>query len=544
VTRLLTSALAKDPSAIAVVDGDDVSPQAGGARPPRVLDRAELNTRVFAAAHALLGSAPSLAGARIAVVVPPGIDWLTWTLAVMRTGGAAVPLLTGQPESEVAHALDEARVTHVVTTRAEGARLLSLLDARGIASNHVDDASTHVDDALEPSIDRPWRAPEVSDDALALVLFTSGTTGKPKAAGLSRRAVDAQVSTLLDAWKWSAADHILAFLPLHHVHGIVNVLFSSLCAGAKTTMLYPFDAERVWRRLLEGDVTVFMAVPTIWKRMLAHRDAQGPDEQRRMREVFSRMRLAVSGSAALDAPTFERIALELGTVPLERYGMTEIGMALSNPYDGVREKGTVGFPLPGVAVRLVDDEGRVVVGGEAVGSSPIEGLIEVQGATLFSGYLFRDDVTRASFADDGWFKTGDFARRSSGRYTILGRRSSDILKTGGEKVSALEIESALVAHESIRAVAVVGLPHAEWGQEVVAVVEQHDGAPPLTRDALRAFAKGVLSTWKVPRRLFVTDALPVNALGKVQKAVVVERVLRAVDGASRDAHETMREVLS
>jgi malonyl-CoA/methylmalonyl-CoA synthetase len=532
VTRLLSSALDSTSPSVAVVDSAPPSSTPEHARKPRVIDRAHLRALVDDAAAALLSGAPSLLGSRVAVMVPPGIDWLTWTLAVMRAGGAAVPLLVEQPENEIAHALDEARVTHVVTTTDEAVRLRSSFSARGLPVTH---ALPRVATA-HPSI-ASW--PEPDDEAPALVLFTSGTTGKPKAAALSRRALDAQISMLHQAWNWHASDHILAFLPLHHVHGIVNVLFSALAAGAVTTMLYPFEAERVWHRLLMGDVTVFMAVPTIWKRMLAFKDAQSEDMQQRMREVFSRLRLAVSGSAALDAPTFDRIVNELSTVPLERYGMTEIGMALSNPYDGTRVKGSVGFPLPGVSVRLVDDEGHVIEGGDAHDATPIEGAIEVRGPTLFSGYLFRDDVTRASFTDDGWFRTGDFARREQGRYAILGRRSSDILKTGGEKVSALEIESALMANASIRAVAVIGLPHAEWGQEVAAVVELREGATPLTRDALRTFAKGLLSPWKVPRRLFVTDALPVNALGKVQKSVLVERVVRAREAA----FETMREVL-
>jgi len=509
LTRALFDALFAEGSTSRVIVDDGA----------RVLDARVLLAESARRARALANDGMSK-GARVAVVVEPGADWLTWTLAVWRAGGAAVPLLVDQPLPEVAHALSEARVDVVVTTAKERARL-----GETLAGVRVSDVRAA---ALGPEVeDAAHERPILDDEAAALVLFTSGTTGKPKAAALSHRALDAQLRSLALAWAWSARDHALLVLPLHHVHGIVNVLFSSIAAGATVTMLHPFDAGRTLDRLVRGDVNVFMAVPTIYKRLLDATRARDDDARASIARAFASMRLVVSGSAALDVPTFARIRDVFGVVPLERYGMTEIGMALSNPLEGERVAGTVGSPLPSVSVRLVDESGRPIAGGFSDDEEPVEGDIEVRGPTLFTGYLFRDDVTRASFTDDGWFRTGDFARRHAGRYAILGRRSSDILKTGGEKVSALEIEGAILTHIDVRACAVVGLPHEEWGQEVCAVVEVAPGvAPPTLRD-LRATLKSVLAPFKVPRRLFVTDALPVNALGKVQKSIVVARARAA-----------------
>lgn len=525
MTRALFDALCREDSTSRVVVDVDA----------RVFDARTLLSQSSSRARLLLRDGRPLAGERVAIIVEPGAEWLTWVLAVWRVGGAAVPLLVDQPLPEIAHALAEARVETVVTTSRERARLAAVLaEARVLDAGVLDDRDRTTAD------DTSRAGPTIDGEQVALVLFTSGTTGKPKAAALSHRALDAQLRSLAAAWAWGPRDHALLVLPLHHVHGIVNVLFSSIAAGATVTMLHPFDARRTLDRLVVGDVNVFMAVPTIYKRLLDATATRTDDERAAIARAFSTMRLVVSGSAALDVPTFERIREVFGVTPLERYGMTEIGMALSNPRQGERVAGTVGFPLPFVDVRLVDESGVPLTGG-VVDDETVEGDIEVRGPTLFSGYLFRDDVTRASFTDDGWFRTGDFARRRAGRYAILGRRSSDILKTGGEKVSALEIEGAVLARFAVRACAVIGLPHDEWGQEVCAVVEVAPGVAPPTRSALRATLKDVLAPFKVPRRVFVTDTLPVNALGKVQKSVVVARA-RAARDDDTVAAEGMREV--
>ncbi len=288
--------------------------------------------------------------------------------------------------------------------------------------------------------------------------------------------IEAQVRTLIDAWKWTAADRILLVLPLHHVHGIINVLTCALWAGAACEMAPKFDAADAWARIARGDLTLFMAVPTIYARLIAAWDASPAPQREQMSRGCAAMRLMVSGSAALPVPTLEKWREISGHTLLERYGMTEIGMALSNPYDeGQRRPGCVGWPLPGVEVRLVDDDGAPAAPGTS-------GEIEVRGPSVFAEYWRRPEATAAAFRD-GWFRTGDVAVIDDGAYRILGRNSVDIIKTGGYKVSALEIEDALRTHPQISDCAVVGVDDEEWGQRVcVAVVPA--GAEELSLEAL------------------------------------------------------------
>jgi malonyl-CoA/methylmalonyl-CoA synthetase len=256
-----------------------------------------------------------------------------------------------------------------------------------------------------------------------------------------------------------------------------------------------------------------MAVPTIYARLLAAWDAASPDVRRRWSAGASGLRLMVSGSAALPVGVLARWRDATGHVLLERYGMTEIGMALSNPLDGERRPGFVGRPLPGVAARLVDEQGAEVAEG-------VPGEIEVRGDTVFVEYWRRPDATREAFRD-GWFRTGDVAIREAGSWRILGRQSVDIIKTGGYKVSALEIEDVLREHRSVRECAVVGVADEEWGERVAAVVVAAAGEAP-TLEELRAWAASRLARYKLPTRLRLADDLPRNAMGKVVKARVKE----------------------
>ena len=273
-------------------------------------------------------------------------------------------------------------------------------------------------------------------------------------------------------------------------------------------MLPAFDAHTVWDRLASGEPTLFMAVPTIYRKLIQAWEAAPAAQQRRWRDGTAGLRLMVSGSAALPVSTLERWRELTGHTLLERYGMTEIGMALSNPLVGERRPGFVGTPLPGVHVRLVDDAGHEVDPGTP-------GEIEVRGENVFLEYWGRDDATRGAFRD-GWFRTGDVAVLERGAYRILGRTSVDIIKSGGYKLSALEIEDVLREHPAILECAVVGTPDPDYGERVAAAVELRPGAS-LDLDGLKLWAKERLAPYKIPRALRVVAALPRNAMGKVTK---------------------------
>ena len=278
-------------------------------------------------------------------------------------------------------------------------------------------------------------------------------------------------------------------------------------------MLPRFDAAAVWERLASAEVTVFMAVPTLYHRLLEHWERRDEGERARLSAAAARLRLMVSGSAALPAQLFERWREATGHALLERYGMTEIGMALSNPLGGPRIPATVGRPLPGVEVQIVDDLGRALPEGQP-------GELEVRGPGLFREYWRRPEETERAFRG-GWFRTGDTSVAEGGIYRILGRSSVDIVKTGGYKVSALEIESVLRDHPAIADCAVVGLPDPEWGERVAAAVALAPGTA-LDLDGLRAWARDRLAPYKLPTRLLVVEDLPRNAMGKVVKAEVVK----------------------
>jgi malonyl-CoA/methylmalonyl-CoA synthetase len=354
--------------------------------------------------------------------------------------------------------------------------------------------------------------PAIAPERRAQVFYTSGTTGRPKGAVLTHANLAAQIKSLVRAWEWSPDDYILGVLPLHHVHGVVNVLCCALWSGATCELMPRFDAEAVWDRFDQGGITLFMAVPTIYTRLIAVWDKMPELRRRRVANAASALRLMVSGSAALPVNVLLRWQGITGHMLLERYGMTEIGMALSNPLRGLRMPGHVGEPLPGVEVRLVDEQGNPVPDGTP-------GEIEVRGPGVFLEYLGRPEETRAAFRD-GWFKTGDVAVHDSEGFKILGRKSVDIIKTGGYKVSALEIEDVLRTHPDVADCAVVGVPDAEWGEMVCAAVVPHAGRT-LEETKLRTWVGRELALYKVPRRVLVVEALPRNAMGKVVKPELV-----------------------
>jgi malonyl-CoA/methylmalonyl-CoA synthetase len=455
-----------------------------------------------AAGHFLDGR-DDLEEARVAFLVPPSFAHVAVQWGIWRAGGIAVPLATSHPASELEYVIADSAADIVVAdadaaamveplARAAGVRFLLVADALGAAR-------------------RPEPLPEVSEDRRAMMVYTSGTTGKPKGVVTTHANLRAQITALIEAWGWLADDRILLVLPLHHVHGIVAVVACALWAGAACEMLPRFEAEETWKRIESGRLTVLMAVPTIYTRLIAAWEAATPERRAAMSAACRRLRLMVSGSAALPVQTLEKWREISGHTLLERYGMTELGMALSNPLRGQRRPGFVGAPLPGVDVRVVDESGAQVAPGVA-------GEIEVRGPNVFLEYWRRPEATAAAFRD-GWFRTGDTAVREEGSYRILGRTNVDIIKTGGFKVSALEIEEELRKHPAVAECAVVGVPDAEWGERVSAAVELRPGGE-LSLPALQAWARERLAPYKVPRALQCIVALPRNAMGKVLKQEV------------------------
>ncbi|MCC5849741.1 MAG: AMP-binding protein [Verrucomicrobia bacterium] len=433
---------------------------------------------------------------RIAFLVRPGFEYVLVQWAIWRAGGIAVPLCIQHPEPELRYVIEDSGA-EILVASAEYVDRLTLLLKPGqklIISSEWTEGE-------------PGELPEIRPEAGALMIYTSGTTGKPKGALTTHAGLAAQIRSLSKAWEWSPDDRILLFLPLHHVHGVVNVLGGALWNGAFCDILSAFDADMVWNRICDGDLTVFMAVPTIYARLLARWDAATETERAAFRAGCAKMRLMVSGSAALPPPFFHRWREISGHTLLERYGMTEIGMALSNPLHGERLPGSVGRPLPGVEVRLQKQDGEE------------EGEIQVRGPTVFAGYWNRPEATAESFTGDGWFKTGDIAVCENGVYRILGRNSVDIIKSGGFKISALDIETVLLDHPNIAQAAVVGLPDPEWGERVAAAVVLNDGRT-LSLSDLRAWGKSRMATYKCPSHLKVVGDLPRNAMGKVVKPEV------------------------
>ncbi|KAJ3030665.1 hypothetical protein HDV00_008750 [Rhizophlyctis rosea] len=358
-------------------------------------------------------------------------------------------------------------------------------------------------------------APEPFDlDRGAQIIYTSGTTGKPKGVLTTHRNIQHQVETLLEAWRWSEEDRILHVLPLHHVHGIINALTCPLWVGATCEFLTPFDAEKVWKRWSDDkrDLTLFMGVPAIYVKLLQ-------TAPQNAREICEQFRLMVSGSAPLPDSVFGRWEEVTGQRLLERYGMTEIGMAVGNPCEDVagRVPGTVGFPFPGVEIRVVDEGGNEV-GLE--GEEAVEGELWVKGGQVFKEYWNNPAATKKELID-GWFKTGDIVRRGpDGRITILGRASADIIKSGGYKISALEIEREIMDHPNVKDVAILGVPDEVLGEVVAALIVVEDTTTPLTVESLREFLTTRMAKYKIPRKVKVVEEVPRNAMGKVQKKLL------------------------
>ncbi len=477
-------------SNIAIVDGTGTF---------RYAELLEASGRVAAG---LLQRATDLREKRVAFLVSPGFHYAAVQWGVWRAGGVAIPLALSHPEAEFDHVIGDSGTKTIVSDPKLSHRL------RGVASRA--NAQLMTTSELLPSDPKPL--PDVHHSRRAMMMYTSGTTGKPKGVVHTHASVRAQVTALVEAWEWVPEDRVLLVLPLHHVHGVVNVLTCALWSGACCEILPGFDAEETWTRIVEQPITLFMAVPTIYARLIRSWEASPPAEQKRRTEACRKLRVMVSGSAALPVAVLERWRDLSGHVLLERYGMTEIGMALSNPLRGERVPGSVGTPLLRVEVRLVDESFEDVPDGTP-------GEILVKGPAVFREYWNDPSTTAASF-HEGWFRTGDVAVTEQGRYRILGRQNLDIIQTGGYKVSALEIEEVLRLHPAIDECAVVGVPDSDWGERVCVAAELVPGAT-VALEELKQWAGERLAPYKLPRSLEPVARLPRNAMGKVTKSALV-----------------------
>lgn len=468
-----------------------------------VLDDSGAHSYASIARHAY-GIAAALGDrskSRVAILVSPGADFVASLVGAWLAGACVVVLSPLHPPAETSYFLADSHADAILVSPDLAAGLatneLVRLDPKAIAR------ATSFDASKLPSA-----------DADALQLYTSGTTGKPKGAVLSHANLDANTSALESAWGMTSEDRLLHVLPLHHTHGLVVALLTTLRARGVVHMLPAFDARRVWTEMEAA--SVFMAVPTIYTKLLAAYDRASVDTQEKWMYHARTLRLATSGSAALPVGVATQWRQITGKIPLERYGMTEIGMALSNPLEGSERKaGFVGKPLPSVDVKIAGDTN--------------EGELWVRGPSVFHRYFEREEATRASFEDAGdgglpWFKTGDTVSRAPDcTFKILGRSSVDILKSGGYKLSALEIEEVVRELEAVAEVAIVGVPDDEWGDRVVACVVPKPGyASECTTENVRDFCKQKLAVYKVPKNVLVLDALPRNAMGKVVKPDLVK----------------------
>jgi malonyl-CoA/methylmalonyl-CoA synthetase len=435
-------------------------------------------------------------GDRVAFFLGNRPEFVLAYLAVIRLGAVMVPINLAYRQREITHMLEDAEPRLLVTERAQIPILEGMETGELILAEDLENL---------PGDPTGFTPPAVDGSDLAMLLYTSGTTGKSKGAEITHDNVLATVAGLLAAWDWSPADALLLALPLFHTHGLVVGLHCALAAGGTVLLRRRFDAAETASELLarkvEDQPTLFFGVPTMYGRLVEElRGCQGQGE-RGERLDFSRVRLFCSGSAPLSAETFAAFRDLTGHEILERYGMTETGMNLSNLYAGARRPGTVGVPLPGVAIRIVDEE------------------LQVRGGNVFAGYWRAPEKTAASFVHDElgrrWFKTGDLARQDpeTGFITLLGRRH-ELIISGGFNLYPREVEEVLAGFPGVREAAVVGRPHPDWGEVPVAFLAADPG---LDTAGLIAFCKAQMAGFKVPREIRLVDSLPRNALGKVEK---------------------------
>ncbi len=465
---------------------------------------AEATCSRYASLLAGLGRAP---GDRVAVQVEKSPEALLLYLACLRAGLVYLPLNSAYQQGEVGYFLGNAEPGAVVAQPRSMPWLEPLAAGRGI--RHVFTLDEHgkgsLVDAAQAASPQFATVQRASSD-LAAILYTSGTTGRSKGAMITHRNLASNATVLHAYWGFRPDDVLVHMLPLFHVHGLFVACHCVLMNGTAMRFHAKFDARRALADFSRS--TVFMGVPTFYTRLLA--------EAGLTREACARMRLFISGSAPLLAETHAQFEERTGQRILERYGMTETGMLTSNPLAGERRPGTVGFPLPGTSVRVVDDEGKPCAAGEI-------GHIQVKGDNVLPGYWRMPEKNKEEFTADGFFRTGDVGTFSADGYLSIVGRSKDLIITGGYNVYPKEVELAIDELPGVAESAVVGVPHPDFGEAVTAVVVPRPGATAPTEAEVIAWLKSRLANFKVPKRVFLVEELPRNTMGKVQKNVLRDR---------------------
>ncbi|RAI33364.1 malonate--CoA ligase [Rhodoplanes serenus] len=469
------------------------------------LTYADMLARTGRLANALVkrGVAP---GDRVAVQVEKSPDNLMLFLAVARAGAVYLPLNTAYTTHEVDYFVGDAEPRLVVCDPARRDALAPVAEAHGATLDTLaadgSGSLTELAAALPEAFDDVGR----TDDDLACILYTSGTTGRSKGAMLTHRNLASNADTLVDYWRFGETDVLLHALPLYHTHGLFTAALVVMLAGGSMLFLPKFDADQVIALLPRA--TTMMGVPTFYTRLLQHPGLT--------REATAHMRLFTAGSAPLLAETHDAFKAKTGHAILERYGMTETGMNTSNPYDGDRLAGTVGFPLPGVTVRVADP-----ASGELLGPDEI-GVLEVKGPNVFAGYWRMPEKTKEEFRADGFFITGDVGKIDARGYVHIVGRAKDLIISGGFNVYPKEVESEIDALPGVVESAVIGCPHPDFGEGVTAVVVRQAGATVSEADIMAAL-DGRLAKFKLPKRVLFVSELPRNTMGKVQKNVLREQ---------------------
>jgi malonyl-CoA/methylmalonyl-CoA synthetase len=440
-----------------------------------------------------LHAAGLCASDRVLVSAVASLDLVVAHVACMRLGIVVVPANTAYRAAELAHVVSDSQPRAAICDDAARADALRAADP---------DLPTYTPALALPDADAP-ALDAAPPEAPALIGYTSGTTGRPKGAVLSHANLLASAESLRVAWRWSPDDRLVLALPLFHMHGLGVGLHGTLHAGASAVLVPSFHPDAVARAILRTEATLFFGVPTMYHRLLEFGNAG----------ALRSLRLCVSGSAALPADQHAAFEKASGQRILERYGMTETVMLVSNPVDGERRPGTVGLPLPGVEVRLSPQVSR---SEPKASEDPQHGpaQIEVRGPNVFAGYWQRPDANAEAFTPDGWFRTGDLGEFDEDGYLRITGRAKELIISGGYNVYPREVEDALRAHPGVADAAVVGTPSPEWGEVVTAYLE---GPSPPDLAALRAFLSDRLAPYKQPRLVHAVSALPRNALGKVQK---------------------------
>jgi malonyl-CoA/methylmalonyl-CoA synthetase len=491
----IETVLAADPQAelITTVDGE-------------CLTRSDIAGRTAQMANALhaLGAHP---GDRISVQVDKSIGNLCLFLACLQGGFVFHPLNPAYQRGEVEYFLGNAEPAAIICDPAKTGMMGELASTLGIAQVLEMDGRGRGSFAdLADGQDDSFKTVPRTDDNMAALLYSSGTTGRPKGIMLTHDNLRSNAQTLVEAWGFTPADRLFHCLPMFHVHGLFVALGCVLLSGARMRWANAFSSDLAKAHL--PDCTVMMGVPTYYTRLLGDEDFG--------REQCAGMRLFVSGSAPLLAETFAAFRARTGHTILERYGMTETGMNTSNPLNGERRPGTVGPPLPGVEVRVVNDDGTPTPDGEV-------GNLQVRGANVFKAYWRMPEKTAEDFREGRWFDTGDQATLSLDGYVSIVGRSKDMVITGGLNVYPKEIEDVIDGYDGVLESAVIGVPHPDFGEAVVAVIVPQPGNRP-DPETIIARAKQDLSNFKVPKRVHLMDALPRNTMGKVQKKALREHL--------------------